>query len=416
MTTIRKLKKIAFPTSGGTAVFDSDDFVYSVNSIKPNVADGNVYIDRVNNANHSDAATKVDQKVSANAVTHTAYPTNATYVPDMSFISFWNGAYSANNQSNLKYCYQGEIIGSSNIAQQSVNYANSCNKANSATTADRATNANHATNADHATNANHATTADTANRAYPRNANGGNINFHWEGKNGQPTWLWGGEDGTNMYVYNPSAFSVNHALNANNATNAYNLRATSHNDHFVKLNWDGSSYFNCYVVAPNGSSRNVRVAKAHDADHATNADTATKATNADHALVAARLASGSEVDTGSILGFPDYSKGVSLSFTNFGQSSSQTMTSNGFVVVSCVAGISSNTSGDNVTAKAIIKVNDHLILNVTNQGLLSSSASVDATLCFPVKKGDTVFASAYGSHSVGNSESGDVSATFFPCL
>ena len=197
MATIRKLKKIAFPTSGGTAVFDSDDFVYSVNGIKPNVADGNVYIDRVNNANHSDAATKVDQKVSANAVTHTAYPTNSTYVPDMSFISFWNGAYSANNQSNLKYCYQGEIIGSSNIAQQSVNYANSCNKANSATTADRATNANHATNADHATNANHATTADsatnanhattsdTANRAYPRNANGGNINFHWEGKNGQ---------------------------------------------------------------------------------------------------------------------------------------------------------------------------------------------------------------------------------------
>ena len=142
MATIRKLKKIAFPTSGGTAVFDSDDFVYSVNGIKPNVADGNVYIDRVNNANHSDAATRVDQKVSANAVTHTAYPTNSTYVPDMSFISFWNGAYSANNQSNLKYCYQGEIIGSSNIAQQSVNYANSCNRANFATNDENGRNIN----------------------------------------------------------------------------------------------------------------------------------------------------------------------------------------------------------------------------------------------------------------------------------
>ena len=155
---------------------------------------------------------------------------------------------------------------------------------------------------------------------------------------------------------------------------------------------------------------------ADNATHATNADTATKATNADHALVADRLAGGSEVDTSSILGFPDYSKGVSLSFTNFGQPSSQTMTSNGFVIVSCVAGASSNTSGDHVTAKAMIKVNDHLILSVTNQGLLSSSASVDATLCFPVKKGDTVFVSAYASHSVGNSVSGDVSATFFPCL
>ena len=142
MATIRKLKKIAFPTSGGTAVFDSDDFVYSVNGIKPNVADGNVYIDRVNNANHSDAATKVDQKVSASAVVNTSYPNNANYVPDMSFLSYWNGAYSANSQSNLKYCYQGEIIGSSNIAQQSVNYANSCNKANFATTADHANTAN----------------------------------------------------------------------------------------------------------------------------------------------------------------------------------------------------------------------------------------------------------------------------------
>ena len=156
---------------------------------------------------------------------------------------------------------------------------------------------------------------------------------------------------------------------------------------------------------------------ADNATHATNADTATKATNADHALVADRLASGSEVDTSSILGFPDYSKGVRLYFTNvLNQPSSQTMTSNGFVVVSCMASATGNTSGDSVTARARIEVNDHLILSVTKQGSSGSSASVDATLCFPVKKGDTVFVSAGASHSVGDSVSGDVSATFFPCL
>lgn len=40
---------------------------------------------------------------------------------------------------------------------------------------------------------------------------GGNkrgMNFHWSGKSGQPTWLWGGENGSDMYVYNPSNFSV----------------------------------------------------------------------------------------------------------------------------------------------------------------------------------------------------------------
>lgn len=51
-------------------------------------------------------------------------------------------------------------------------------------------------------------------RAFPREASGGNLNFHWSGKAGQPTWLWGGEDGTDMYVYDPSNFSVKYADSA----------------------------------------------------------------------------------------------------------------------------------------------------------------------------------------------------------
>jgi hypothetical protein len=54
----------------------------------------------------------------------------------------------------------------------------------------------------------------SSGRAYPRNASGGDINFYWSGQSGQPTWLWGGTDGTNMYVYNPSNFSVNYAASA----------------------------------------------------------------------------------------------------------------------------------------------------------------------------------------------------------
>ena len=49
-----------------------------------------------------------------------------------------------------------------------------------------------------------------------------NKNWHWKGQGGQPTWLWGGEDGTNMYVYNPSNFSVNYANSANSAVTAAN--------------------------------------------------------------------------------------------------------------------------------------------------------------------------------------------------
>lgn len=54
----------------------------------------------------------------------------------------------------------------------------------------------------------------TAGRAYPRRTDGGDLNFNWSGQGGQPTWLWGGSDGTNMYVYNPSNFNVNYANNA----------------------------------------------------------------------------------------------------------------------------------------------------------------------------------------------------------
>lgn len=48
------------------------------------------------------------------------------------------------------------------------------------------------------------TLARGGNGAYP-------MTFHWSGQDGQPSWLWGGNDGTNMYVYNPANFSVNYA-------------------------------------------------------------------------------------------------------------------------------------------------------------------------------------------------------------
>lgn len=41
-----------------------------------------------------------------------------------------------------------------------------------------------------------------------------NKNWNWSGQAGQPSWLWGSNDGTNMYVYNPSNFNVNYANSA----------------------------------------------------------------------------------------------------------------------------------------------------------------------------------------------------------
>ena len=83
--------------------------------------------------------------------------------------------------------------------------------------ADKATtaiNADHATSAGSATTATNASHAIIADRAYPRRVGDVDLNFNWVGKAGQPTWLWGGEDGSNMYVYNPANFSVNYSNSA----------------------------------------------------------------------------------------------------------------------------------------------------------------------------------------------------------
>ena len=69
-------------------------------------------------------------------------------------------------------------------------------------------------------------TADTATTAAKLGRNGNTglpMTFNWSGQGGQPSWLWGGNDGSNMYVYNPSNFNVN------TATTAYKIRIGNSN-------------------------------------------------------------------------------------------------------------------------------------------------------------------------------------------
>lgn len=46
---------------------------------------------------------------------------------------------------------------------------------------------------------------------------GADIDFHWSGQAGQPTWLWGQNEAGAAYVWNPANFSVNYANSAGNA-------------------------------------------------------------------------------------------------------------------------------------------------------------------------------------------------------
>ena len=61
--------------------------------------------------------------------------------------------------------------------------------------------------------------SENANHLYNTQSDGlkNSMTFNWVGKDGQPLWLWGGEDGNSMYVYNPANFSVNYANSAGSA-------------------------------------------------------------------------------------------------------------------------------------------------------------------------------------------------------
>lgn len=50
------------------------------------------------------------------------------------------------------------------------------------------------------------------------------MTFKWAGQAGQPSWLWGSNDGTTHQVYNPANFNVNHAKAADSATVAAKLQ------------------------------------------------------------------------------------------------------------------------------------------------------------------------------------------------
>ena len=77
-------------------------------------------------------------------------------------------------------------------------------------------------NATYADSAGRATRADEANKAVSADRAGflliegttDNGHFRWSGNSGQPTWLWGSNDGVNMYVWNPANFYVAHASSA----------------------------------------------------------------------------------------------------------------------------------------------------------------------------------------------------------
>lgn len=75
----------------------------------------------------------------------------------------------------------------------------------------------------------------TATKASTLSQNGGSgtgMTFNWNGQGGQPSWLWGSNDGTNIYVWSPSNFSVSSAGSSN---------ATTFTGTYVRMSGNGAA-------------------------------------------------------------------------------------------------------------------------------------------------------------------------------
>ena len=87
-----------------------------------------------------------------------------------------------------------------------------------------------------------------------------NKNWNWSGQGGQPSCLWGGNDGTNMYVYNPSNFRVAYATDAagviaGNADADVRVGMSADGANFRTYNKAGTAAVNGYTNLGSGSYR-----------------------------------------------------------------------------------------------------------------------------------------------------------------
>lgn len=80
-------------------------------------------------------------------------------------------------------------------------------------------------------------------------ANGAGFSLHWQGQDGQPTWLLGGNTPEGIYLYNPSSFRVAYAASAGGATNAENI---SNGNSYMRMSWSDPGGQTSYVWGSDG--------------------------------------------------------------------------------------------------------------------------------------------------------------------
>ena len=199
---------------------------------------------------------------------HSGSGAGLTLIPNTALVN--NGALTLNTSTGLT---GGGSVAPGGTLSLSTN-ATAVNTANTIVYRDASGNFNAGTitatlsgNATSATTSSNATLAAKAT-TLARAGDGTAMTFNWSGQAGQPSWLWGGSDGVNMYVYNPSNFNVTSATTAGTVTTAAQPAITSVGT-LTGLTVSGA--ISCTSISGNGAGL---TSIANSATTATSANTA----------------------------------------------------------------------------------------------------------------------------------------------
>ena len=193
----------------GTVVI-ADSAITTAKLAKDSVTSEKIVDDSIVNADINSAAGIVDTKlatiatagkVSNSATTAASANTASAIVARDASGNFTAGTITATLTGNVTGNLTGNVTG--NVSGSSGSCTGNAATATTATTA--------TTSGSCSGNAATATLASKASTLAQGGGNGTAMTFNWSGQGGQPTWLWGSNDGISHYVYNPSNFSVSSA-------------------------------------------------------------------------------------------------------------------------------------------------------------------------------------------------------------
>lgn len=180
-------------------------------------------VSSANNASYLNGNTAATLRTYSETKANTAYNDAVSYASSTATSTYNNAVNYAISVSNT--AYNNAVSYAASIA--TIAYSNAVSFSSNATNLTNGTVPAARLSGSYTILASNSTLATKASTLSQGGGTGTAMTFSYAGQSGQPTYLWGTNDGTNMYVWSPSNFSVNYATSAGNSDTVDGYHAAS---------------------------------------------------------------------------------------------------------------------------------------------------------------------------------------------